>query len=68
MMRRKYLLIMLIFAFTIGLSATVSAEETAQTDKWEFGAEIYLWGASIGGNTGTGSDLDISFDDLSQQP
>ncbi|MGB5423368.1 MAG: hypothetical protein WBN03_14490, partial [Desulfobacterales bacterium] len=64
MMRRKYLLIMLIFAFAIGLSATVSAEETAQTDKWEFGAEIYLWGASIGGDTGTGSDVDISFDDL----
>jgi hypothetical protein len=64
MTRRKYLLILLIIAFTIGLSATVSAEETAQTDKWEFGAEIYLWGASIGGNTGTGSDLDISFDDL----
>ena len=46
------------------LTNTVLAEEKAQSDKWEFGAEVYLWGASIGGNTGTGSDVDISFDDL----
>ena len=64
MMRRKYLVIMLIFTIVVGLSAIASAEETAQTDQWEFDAAIYLWGASIGGKTGTGSDLDISFDEL----
>ena len=64
MMRRKYLLLTLIFFVAVGLNGTASAEETAQTDKWEFDAAIYLWGASIGGNTGTGSDVDISFDDL----
>ncbi|MEN8752181.1 MAG: hypothetical protein AB1Z18_05345 [Desulfobacterales bacterium] len=64
MMRRKYLVIMLMFTIVVGLSTIASAEEKAQSDKWEFGAEVYLWGASIGGNTGTGSDLDISFDDL----
>jgi hypothetical protein len=63
-MRRKYLVIILIFTIAVGLSAIASAEETAQTDQWEFDAAIYLWGASIGGKTGSGSDLDISFDDL----
>ena len=64
-MRKKYLLLTLIFFVAVGLNGTASAEETAQTDKWEFDAAIYLWGASIGGNTGTGSDVDISFDDYS---
>jgi len=63
-MRRKYLVIILIFTIAVGLSAIASAEETAQTDQWEFDAAIYLWGASIGGKTGSGSDVDISFDDL----
>ena len=64
MVRRKYLLLTLILFVAIGLNGTASAEETAQTDKWEFEAAIYLWGASIGGKTGSGSDIDISFDDL----
>ncbi len=31
---------------------------------WQFGAQIYLWGASINGTTGTGSPLSIDFNDI----
>lgn len=34
------------------------------TDRWMLGAEVYLWGASIGGDTRTGDNIDISFDEL----
>lgn len=40
MMRRKNLAIMLILTIVVGLSAIASAEETAQSDKWEFDAAI----------------------------
>ena len=64
MMRRTYLVIVLICTFLIGLSAIASAEETSHSDQWEFDGAIYLWGASIGGKTGSGSDIDVAFDDL----
>lgn len=31
---------------------------------WEFGAEIYLWGASINGTTGRGAPVSIEFNDI----
>lgn len=37
---------------------------TPEVQEWEFGAEIYLWGASINGTTGTGSPLSIDFNDI----
>ena len=43
---------------------TLSAAESSPENSWEFAAEVYLWGASIGGDTATGSDLNISFGDL----
>lgn len=33
-------------------------------DRWQAGAELYLWGASIGGDTRTGDSIDIGFDEL----
>jgi len=54
------------------LSAPVRADDT-MSDDWQYKAAIYLWGASIGGDTtvqdnGQGAssqaDLDISFDTL----
>lgn len=37
---------------------------TEEVQEWEFGAEIYLWGASINGTTGTGSPVSIDFNDI----
>jgi hypothetical protein len=42
----------------------VHAEEYGATKDWEFSAAIYLWGAGIGGKTASGSEVDVSFDDL----
>lgn len=36
----------------------------APADRWIYGAEVYLWGASVGGKTVTGDDIDVSFTDL----
>ncbi|MCA0892842.1 hypothetical protein [Microbulbifer agarilyticus] len=33
-------------------------------DHWLFGVEMYLWGASVGGETASGDDIDIGFDEL----
>lgn len=38
--------------------------ETQVEQEWEYGAEIYLWGASINGTSGNGSPMDIDFNDL----
>lgn len=45
-------------------TAMPAAAEDMNSDKWEFGAEIYLWGAGIGTTTAEGDDIDISFSDL----
>lgn len=44
--------------------APVHAEEAGTGDGWQFAAAVYLWGADIDGETATGSDVDVSFDDL----
>ena len=36
----------------------------APADRWVYGAEVYMWGAGVGGETTSGSDVDIDFDDL----
>jgi hypothetical protein len=62
----KILLFLGVLLFGL-LSANAYAETTPQAgqqDSWEFGLEIYLWGASIGGKTGTGSSIDVNFDAL----
>lgn len=33
-------------------------------DRWMLGAEVYLWGASVGGDTRSGDSIDIGFDEL----
>jgi opacity protein-like surface antigen len=34
------------------------------SDKWEYDATIYLWGAAIDATTQTGGDIDLSFSDI----
>ena len=42
--------------------SSIGAEDSPEKDQWQFGTEIYLWGASIGGELPTGTDIDIGFD------
>jgi hypothetical protein len=42
----------------------LTAEQGDPYDKWAFDAEIYLWGASIGGKTGSGRDIEVDFGDI----
>lgn len=41
-----------------------AAETQPEADRWQFGGEVYLWGASIGGEDVAGDDIDIPFSDL----
>lgn len=50
--------------FILCANVLPAVAQSASDDTWKFGAEIYMWGASIGGTTGSGSDLDIDFDDI----
>lgn len=51
-------------ALLFSASAPSFASESAASGDWRFGAEIYFWGASIGGESTTGSDIDIGIDRL----
>ena len=60
-------LVFLFLSFFVLFSVapeTVVAQEKENKNEWRFGAEIYLWGASVGGQTGSGSNIDVDFDDL----
>jgi hypothetical protein len=60
-------IVLLFISFFVLAAATqpaAAAEEATQEAGWEFGAEVYLWGSSIGGKTGSGSDIDIDFSSL----
>ena len=58
------LLAILIMVLFMSMPGRVSAQEEAQGDKWQFGAELYLWMASIGGTATSGEDIDIDFDTI----
>jgi hypothetical protein len=45
----------------LAVSAPVIAVETTSSDQWRFGAQVYLWGASISGTTASGADIDVPF-------
>ena len=42
----------------------MAEEKTNNKKEWEFDAEIYFWGASIGGKSASGSDIDVEIDDI----
>jgi len=44
--------------------APVQAEESSADNGWQFAAAVYLWGADIGGHSASGSEVDISFNDI----
>lgn len=45
-------------------TAPASAAPSPSSDRWQYDAALYLWGASIGGTSASGGDIDISFKDL----
>ncbi len=48
----------------MALAMPVDAADTSTSGTWQFAGEAYLWGASIGGTSAAGDDIDIGFDDL----
>ena len=54
----------MVTAMVLLLASSASAAAAETSDKWETHLDVYLWGASIGGRTANGSDLNVSFDSL----
>ena len=54
----------LILGFGLAAVQPVAAEPSPEAGRWEFAGEVFLWGASIGGTSSAGDDIDISFGDL----
>jgi len=58
--------------FILGLFAVVlmvkplhaQTEKQDTKDAWQFSAALYLWGASVGGNTQSGSTIKVDFGDI----
>lgn len=46
------------------LPISAAAEETAQPQGWQFGADVYLWMPGIGGETAGGDTIDVPFDTI----
>lgn len=65
---RKVLLNTANFLFitfmAVTLAGTAIAKEVSQNDELQFGLEIYGWGAFIGGETASGSDVNLDLDDI----
>lgn len=55
-MTSKWIVIISLLVILVS-APPLTAEEGDPYDKWPFDAEIYLWGASIGGKTGSGRDI-----------
>ena len=45
-------------------SAAGQEDKPKSNDEWKFAMELYLWGASVGGETGDGSSISADFDDI----
>jgi len=54
----------LVFSLACASAAPLHADERVRPADWRFAVDVHLYGAAIGGTTGTGDDIDISFSDL----
>lgn len=61
---RKRIWVVSILILILCWAFSVSAKESASDDSWKFSAELYFWGASIGGKSADGSTVDIELDDI----
>jgi hypothetical protein len=50
--------------FLVFVGGTVGAQENQPMEDWEFSAHLYMWYASIGGDSVDGSRLDVGADDV----
>ena len=64
MLKKVFLLFVLLSVFVAAAPITVAAQKATHTDDWEYGLTLYLWGASIGGKSASGSEIDVDFDDI----
>jgi len=55
-----------VFALVLsGIRPTAAQVEGTDTDnRWQFTAQLYLWGASIGGETRSGTGISVELEDL----
>jgi hypothetical protein len=61
---RSFIIPTLYASLLLSGPALVKAEGTSADNGWDFAVAAYLWGADIGGTTGSGADIDVSFSDL----
>jgi opacity protein-like surface antigen len=50
----------------ISAPLALAEESSVAVEEWEYRADIYLWGASVGGESASGGDIDIKFKDLAE--
>lgn len=53
-------LLLLIAVILLLVAIPISAQETSEDD-WEFGLQVYLWGATVRGNTVSGDPILLNF-------
>ncbi len=46
-------------AVVLAFGATPASAQDGASDSWKWGADLYFWGASLGGTTTTGADVDM---------
>lgn len=51
-------------AIVLAVSGTTVSAQDGSSDSWKWRAEVYGWGASLGGRATTGSDIDIGIDKI----
>lgn len=61
---KNHLSFRIVTASLLFLFATTVFAQDSDSDSWKWGGEVYFWGASLGGNTTSGGDIDIGIDQL----
>ncbi len=57
-------LLLAAIALTAAMPGAVAASEVGSGDNWQFGANLYLWYADLGGGTVNGGDIDVEASDI----
>lgn len=65
-MKKSFFHRLLAPALCVGMLGfgTAQAEESSTSNDWDYSLAIYLWGSDVSGRTATGSEVDVSFNDL----
>ncbi len=62
--RRKKLLPLLSVGVLVAAPLNAGADDSGISDRWQYAASIYLWGAGIDATTARGADVNVSFETL----